>query len=85
MKKLIFLCLLLTGCNDKPYFQPWMTSYESCNQMCSGSGQEFSLVLQYSAGVCFCNNKEGRVALYAYHYCLNNPCERKNNVSKKKK
>ena|ERR1035437_6265945 len=46
-----------------------------CTDMCDSSGQEYSQVLQYSAGTCICNNEEGNKVAEGYHKYLNGQCK----------
>lgn len=79
---IIFAILVIFRITDQygktHFFQRWETSSQTCEAMCYSSGQEYSKVKQYSAGICTCDNEEGRKATSAYHYCLNNPCDLEN-------
>lgn len=75
MKYLIFLiALVLVGCNGH-FFQSWTTAPDLCAEMCNTSGQEYTSPIQYSAGVCICDNKAGREAALGYHLYLNGKCD----------
>lgn len=75
MKKLILIAVLLSlSACKKPFFRSWQSSFELCESMCAGDGQESSHVLQYSAGTCICDNEEGRRVADGYHMYLNNQC-----------
>jgi hypothetical protein len=52
-------------------------SLDSCYDVCYSFGQGYVNVLQYSRGVCICNNEEGRKAIEGYHKFLNKKCGNK--------